>query len=111
MLLTVTGRKTGKLRTTPVLYVRDGTNLATVASAGGSDRDPSWWTNLRAHPDALLQIKNDRIAVKARQASPDEKAHLWPMLTGVYPTYDNYQKKTKRVIPVVIFEPRQTVEK
>src|SRR5690242_15137204 len=101
MLLTTTGRKTGKQRTTPLLYLRDGDNLATVASNGGSDRPPTWWLNLKSNPEAQIQIGRKVTRVRAEQASPDEKSRLWPLLTSMYPTYNEYQKKTTREIPVV----------
>jgi deazaflavin-dependent oxidoreductase (nitroreductase family) len=105
MLLTTTGRKSGKPRTTPVLYVRDGETLATVASNGGKARDPQWWSNLRANPAGTVQIKGQLMTVKSRKADPQEKERLWRLLTGVYPTYDEYQTKTNRKIPVVILQP------
>ncbi len=102
LLLTTVGRKTGKKRTTPLLYIRDGNRLAIVASNGGRDRAPSWWTNLRQTPDALVQIKGEKSPVRAEKARDEEKARLWLLLTKMYPTYDDYQRKTRREIPVVI---------
>jgi deazaflavin-dependent oxidoreductase (nitroreductase family) len=104
LLLTTTGRKTGKRRTTPLLYVIDENNLAIVASNGGRPRDPSWFLNLKKNPEAEVQIKKNHIRVHAREVSPDEKARLWPLLTKMYPTYDDYQKKTTREIPVVMLQ-------
>ncbi len=104
LLLTTTGRKTGKRRTTPVLYVIDGDNLAIVASNGGRPKDPSWLLNLRKNPEAEIQIKKTLSKVRAKQASSSEKARLWPLVTKMYPTYNDYQKKTTREIPVVILE-------
>jgi len=105
MLLTTTGRKSGLPRTTPVMYVRDGDALATVASNGGKDREPQWWSNLKANPTATVQVKGEKMTVEARKADPEEKGRLWKLLTGVYPTYDDYQAKTSRKIPVVILQP------
>lgn len=105
MLLTTVGRRSGKLRTTPVLYVREGRSLATVASAGGSDHDPSWWSNLKVNRAATIRIKKETLKMMARKANPEEKARLWPVLAGIYPTYNKYQEKTKRQIPVIIFDP------
>jgi len=76
-----------------------------VASNNGRDSDPSWWTNLKKNPDAEIQVKNKKRKVTAKQASDDEKARLWPLLTKMYPTYDGYQKKTTRKIPVVVLIP------
>lgn len=105
LLLTTTGAKSGKERTNPVLYVVDGPNLATVASAGGSPNNPSWFANLMHHPDAVVTIGKEERKVRARKASPEERARLWPMLTAVYSGYEDYQRKTVRRIPVVILEP------
>ena len=105
LLLSTTSRKTGKRRTSPLLYIIDGKNLAVVASNGGRDSYPSWWTNLKKSPDAEIQIKKEKKKVTAEQASDDEKERLWPLLTRMYPTYDDYQKKTTRKIPVVVLKP------
>src|SRR5947209_8525024 len=105
LLLNTTGRKTGKLRTTPLLYLRDGNNLVLVASNGGSPTHPTWWLNLQAHPEAEVEIGRQKLHVTARQADPEEHAHLWPRLVAMYAPYANYQKKTTRAIPVVILRP------
>lgn len=105
LLLVTTGRKTGKQRTTPLLYLADGDNLVLVASNGGADWSPSWWVNLKSNPKAQVQIGRQVKQVTARQASPEEKSRLWPSLTAMYPGYANYQQRTTRDIPVVILEP------
>jgi len=105
LLLTTVGRKTGKLRTTPLLYIKNGNRIALVASNYGRDRDPSWWTNLRRNPQAQVQIKGQTWAARAERANSLEKARLWPLLTKMYPAYKDYQQKTKREIPVVILTP------
>jgi deazaflavin-dependent oxidoreductase (nitroreductase family) len=105
MILTTTGSKSGKTRTNPVLYMMDGENLVTVASAGGADKNPSWFTNLMRNPDAVVTIKREKRKVKGRKASPEERERLWPQLTEMFPGYAGYEKKTKRKIPVVIFSP------
>jgi deazaflavin-dependent oxidoreductase (nitroreductase family) len=105
LLLSTTGRKTGKSRTTPLLYLIVDKNFAVVASNGGRDGHPSWWVNLKKSPDAEIQIKNEKKKVVAQQVPDDEKASLWPLLTKMYPTYDDYQKKTTRKIPVVLLKP------
>ena len=70
LLLTTTGRKTGKKRTTPLIYVQDGKNLAILASNGGRDRDPAWWANLKNSPNAEVQVKGDKKAIAAEKAGP-----------------------------------------
>jgi deazaflavin-dependent oxidoreductase (nitroreductase family) len=105
LLLTTIGRKTAKRRTTPLLYVTDGNGWVLVASNGGRATDPSWWSNLKRNPEAEIQIRREIRKVQARKASTEEKAKLWPLVTKMYRTYDDYQRKTDREIPVVILEP------
>jgi len=102
LLLTATGRKSGKPRTTPLLYVEDGDGFAVVASFGGAPEHPSWYRNLEKNPEVTLQIKNRVISVTASTATPEEKKRLWPRLTDIYADYDTYQKETTRDIPVVL---------
>jgi len=102
LLLTATGRKSGKPRTTPLLYVEDGDGFAVVASFGGAPEHPSWYRNLEKNSKATLQIENRVISVTASTATPEEKKRLWPRLTAIYPDYDTYQKETTRDIPVVL---------
>lgn len=102
LLLTTVGRKTGRKRTTPLLYLRDNDRIAIVASNGGRDREPSWWTNLKDDPYAKTQIRGEKKNMIARKANADERSRLWPLLAKMYPSYNEYQKKTKREIPVVI---------
>ena len=106
LLLTTTGRRSGKSRTTPLLYVRDGAALAVVASNGGSDYVPAWWLNLRSNPQAEVEIGRARTGVTARKASPAEHARLWLQFTSGYPGHAKYATRTSREIPVVILEPR-----
>lgn len=105
LLLTTTGRKSGVARTTPLIYLRDGADLAVVASNGGSDRTPAWWLNLQQRADGEVQIGAERTRVTARQATAAEQARLWPLLNGIYPEYETYQKNTARPIPVVLLTP------
>ena len=105
LLLTTTGRKTGKVRTTPLLYLRDGADIAVVASNGGNQFSPAWWLNLSSQPAAQIEIGRDRIAIKAREASAAERARLWPQFTAGYSGYAKYVTRTTREIPVVLLEP------
>jgi F420H(2)-dependent quinone reductase len=102
LLLTSKGRRSGKDRTVPLLYLMDGSNVVLVASNGGAVKHPTWWLNLQATPEAWIQIKGLRRRVKAEQASAAEKKRLWPELTAMYPGYKRYQEITDRDIPVVI---------
>ena len=102
LLLHHVGRKTGAKRVSPLLYLPDGDDMVVVASMGGSDKHPSWWINLRAKPETIVEVGGEKRAVVAEQASPDEKARLWPRLVEMYPSYGTYQSRTNREIPVVI---------
>lgn len=86
--------------------------MAIVASNGGRDHQPSWWTNLRFNPQGEVQIKGEKWQVKAERANDSEKARLWPLLAKAYPSYDDYQRKTRREIPVIILTAsgRPTIE-
>ncbi len=105
MLLTTVGSKSGKERTNPVLYVTDGEDLVTVASAGGAPKNPQWFVNLMHHPEAVVTIGKEKRKVSGRMASPEERSRLWQRLTAAYSAYEEYAKKTKREIPVVILTP------
>jgi deazaflavin-dependent oxidoreductase (nitroreductase family) len=110
LLLDHVGAKTGTKRTSPLLYIRDGENLVLVASKGGYPRNPGWYHNLRAHPDTTVQVGSERRAVRARIATPDERARLWPRAVEMYGNYADYQRRTDREIPLVVLEPRQAAQ-
>lgn len=105
LLLTVTGRRTGRQLTSALIFARDGDDYLVVASKGGWPDHPSWYLNLQANPDASIQVKCDHIDVRARTASRDDKPRLWQILTAVWPNYDVYQGRTERDIPVVVLSP------
>jgi F420H(2)-dependent quinone reductase len=98
------GRKSGKKHTSPLIYARDGDHVVIVASKGGSRKDPLWWLNLKEHPETTVQVGSEKRAVRARQATPEEKQRLWPVVVGVYAPYEEYQRKTERDIPVILLE-------
>lgn len=104
LILTTTTRKTGRQYSTPLIYGRDGDRFLLVASKGGADEHPDWYLNLVANPEVQVQVKGDRFAARARTADADEKARLWPVMTAVWPYYDEYQTKTTRDLPLVILE-------
>ena len=106
LLLDHVGAKSGKHRTTPLAYLGDGEDLVLVASKGGSPRHPAWFHNLRANPDTTVQVGSGRRAVRARVATAEERARLWPKVVQMYPGYRHYQRRTEREIPLVILEPR-----
>lgn len=105
LLLDHVGRKSGKQRTLPVLYMLDGDDVVIVASRGGSDAMPAWWLNLQASPATEVQIGAERRRVTAREATREEKDRLWPRLVEMFPDYDAYQSRTAREIPVIILSP------
>ena len=105
--LRTTGRKSGQMRTTMLASpIHDDTRVVLVASKGGDDRDPQWYRNLSANPDVEVLIDGSIRKMRARTASPEEKAALWPDIVAAYKYYDSYQQRADRDIPVVICEPR-----
>jgi F420H(2)-dependent quinone reductase len=106
VLLTTTGRQTGKKRTVPLCSFRRGDDVVVIASYGGLDQPPAWWLNLQANPHAELLAGRERRSVTARDAAPDERAALWAELTARAPGYLEYERRTSREIPVVILRRR-----
>ncbi|MGV0777016.1 nitroreductase family deazaflavin-dependent oxidoreductase [Mycolicibacterium elephantis] len=104
-LLTTTGRKTGQPRVTPLYFHRDGDVVVVAASKGGSDKNPMWYLNLKADPKVKVEIKKEVLDLSARDATEEERAKYWPKLVEMYPTYEDYQSWTDRVIPLVVCEP------
>jgi deazaflavin-dependent oxidoreductase (nitroreductase family) len=103
-LLTTTGRRSGRPRTTPVNYFPDGSRLVLVASNGGSDRHPHWYLNILDNGSVKLQRGSVVEEMAARPATPEEREELWPRITQWYRGYERYQQKTAREIPLVIVE-------
>ncbi len=106
LLLDHVGARSGQPRTSVLLYVEDGGDVVIVASKGGYPKHPAWFHNLRAHPDAAVQIGPEHRRVRARIASPSERERLWPRAVEAYSGYADYQRKADREIPMVILEPR-----
>ena len=106
LLLTTAGRRSGTPRTVPLLFIPDGERFVLVASQGGHDTHPAWYLNLRANPDATVQIGARVVPVLARDADPAEVERLWPALVAVYPAWEGYRARTSRRIPVVLLDPR-----
>jgi F420H(2)-dependent quinone reductase len=105
LLLTSTGRKTGKQRTLPLIYITDGPAYVLTASMGGAPKSPSWFFNLRDNPHAVIQVKDKRINVVAEVASGEKKRELWTRLVAAMPFYEKYQQKATREIPMLILHP------
>jgi len=101
-LLTTTGRKTGRPRTLPLLFLEDGDRVVLVASQGGQPKHPLWYRNIQANPEVTIQIRSRVRTMRARVATPEERAEYWPRLVEMYPDFDKYQSWTERTIPVVV---------
>lgn len=106
LFLHTVGRKSGQPRVNGLFYLLDGPNLVVVASNAGSVVDPAWFLNLRDQPDAEVEFGGKRRPVRAREATAEEAARLWPRLVAANPDYASYRAKVSRPIPVVILEPR-----
>ncbi len=107
LMLTTTGRKSGRQRTTPLQYLEDGENLVVIASNGGNPRHPAWWLNLAKNPEAEAQIRSERRRVRAEAAAGEERERLWQAAVEYYPGYAAYQKTADREIPVVVLRPER----
>jgi deazaflavin-dependent oxidoreductase (nitroreductase family) len=106
LLLNTVGRRSGKERSTPLLYVVDGEDFVIIASKGGAPTHPAWYLNLMANQDATVEVGDRRVRVRAEEVDGEEKVRLWRKMADMYPTYDDYQKKTQREIPLLVLHPR-----
>jgi deazaflavin-dependent oxidoreductase (nitroreductase family) len=106
LLLDHVGAKSGTRRTTPLVFARDGQDIILIASKGGYPKNPAWFHNLRANPDATIQIGSKRMPVHARTAKPEEYDRLWKRAVAVYGGYEDYRRRTDRQIPLVVLTPR-----
>ena len=104
VILTTVGRKSGSLRRTPLIRIRDGERYLLVASMGGAPQHPSWYLNLVDNPEVTVQDRGELHRLRARTATPQEKAELWPLAVSRWPDYDVYLTRTDRDIPLVICE-------
>ena len=100
------GAKTGKARVNPVMYLREGDRYHVFASRGGADVHPDWYRNLMAHPDVEIEVGDETIKVHAEEVRGAERDRIYAKQSSLYPQFGEYQRKTKRVIPVVAFTPR-----
>ncbi|MEJ3653331.1 nitroreductase family deazaflavin-dependent oxidoreductase [Actinomycetes bacterium KLBMP 9759] len=106
LLLATTGRRTGVPRRNALIYGTSGDDFVVVASKGGEDDHPAWFTNLQATPSVGVQVGTRRFTARARVASPAERGPLWATMTGIFPLYDEYAQKTDREIPIVLLTPQ-----
>jgi F420H(2)-dependent quinone reductase len=103
LLLTTRGRKSGKLRTKPLMFSRDGDDFVLVGSVGGAPHQPAWYWNLRGQ-EAEVQLGSERRRVRGREAEGDERERLWEQMVALFPQFGEYQKMTTRRLPVIVLE-------
>jgi deazaflavin-dependent oxidoreductase (nitroreductase family) len=105
LILFTKGRKSGDERANALIFEPDGDDYLIVASKGGAPAPPAWFLNLEDDPDAVeVQVKGDRFKARPRIADDDEKPRMWEKMTAAWPSYDDYQRKTDRTIPIVVLE-------
>jgi deazaflavin-dependent oxidoreductase (nitroreductase family) len=104
LLLTTKGRKSGEMRTIPIIYVKVGEAYVIIGSQGGAPKHPLWYLNILADPHVKLQVKDEKFDAVARAADSPERERLWAEATRQWPNYDVYQTRTTRKIPVVVIE-------
>lgn len=107
LLLTTTGVRSGRLRTVPLLCLREGDTFVVIASWGGRPHHPQWYGNLVADPHVTVQFRGRRWQARARTATPAERDRWWPRILAAYRGYRQYERNTDRVIPVVFLEPER----
>jgi deazaflavin-dependent oxidoreductase (nitroreductase family) len=105
IIVTNTGNKTGAVRKTPLMRVKDGSNYVLVGSKGGAPQNPVWVYNLRANPDVEIRDLADVTSMRVREVTDAERARLWELAVAAYPPYAEYQTRTDRQIPVFLAEP------
>lgn len=104
VILTTKGAKTGAVHESPIVFSRDGNNYVIIASKGGAPTNPSWYHNLRAHPEVTVEIGGEKFKARAREAGGDEYERLYQNHAKNMPAFNDYRKKTTRKIPVMILE-------
>ncbi len=105
LVLVTTGRRSGERRERPLYYMRDGDRFVVVASNAGDERDPAWWLNLQADPEADVRTSSGTVPVRAREVTDEERARLWPELVRRFAGFARYVERTARRVPVIILEP------
>ncbi len=107
LLVHTIGRRSGRPRVNPVMYLKDGERYLIFASKGGADTHPDWYYNLKAHPDVKIEVGDETIDVHAEEVLGHEHDVLYKRQSALYPTFAAYQRQTKRVIPVIAFTRRK----
>jgi deazaflavin-dependent oxidoreductase (nitroreductase family) len=105
MVLETVGRKSGKPRSSPVLYLRDGDSLVVLGANAGSDRAPAWWLNLEAAGEATAVVGGERRRVRSRIVAGEERRRLWEAFVEMYPQAEEYTRFTDRELPLAALEP------
>jgi len=105
LLLTTTGRKTGKKHTTPLGYFMEDGDYVITASNAGFDTHPAWFHNLRANSHVMIEIKDREIEAEAEITEPEKRVALWSRLISLAPGYSSYATKTSREIPLIVIHP------
>jgi len=106
LLLTTVGRRSGKERTAPVVYLPDGEWLIVIGSNAGNERPPAWALNLEQNPEAEVQVRRERRPVRARITEGKERETLWKRMNDQFAGFDNYRDRTSRNIRLFVLEPR-----
>ena len=106
LLLHNTGARSGKPRLNPMMYLKDDNRYLVFASKGGADTHPDWYYNIKAHPDAHIEVGDEKIEVRAEEVTGPERDKLYARQASIYPGFAEYQAKTKRVIPVIALVPK-----
>jgi len=101
LLLTTTGRKTGRTHTTPVMYLADGDSYCVFGSKGGAPEHPAWYLNLVANPRVIVEVGTERFEAQATVVGPDEREALYRKQASLFSQFAEYERKTTRTIPVV----------
>jgi deazaflavin-dependent oxidoreductase (nitroreductase family) len=104
VLLTVTGAKSGKAYTTPLVYSKDDNRFVIIASMAGAPNNPDWYHNIKANPAVTLEIGTERFQAKATVTSGEERERLFNAQAAIMPVFNDYRKKTTRQIPVIALE-------
>ena len=106
LLLHHTGARSGKLRINPMMYLKDDNRYLVFASKAGADTNPDWYFNVKAHPEAQIEVEDQTIYVRAEEVTGPERDRLYALQASIYPTFAEYQLKTKRIIPVIALIPK-----
>ena len=106
LLLHSKGRRSGQIRVAPVVYMADGANVVVIGSNAGNKNEPGWSYNLKANPDAHVEVGPEHRDVRARVAEGEERERLWKAMNVQYSGFDDYEAKTNRDIAVFVLEPR-----